>query len=177
MRTLWFTFVVFVLSGCGRFVYGGGEIFVWNGTGARYEITLEGRTNATLTLGPKSGARLAGVAGKSTLVAQKSQGGARKYELMLERDRALLVNLDADACFARADIAGMYQPGKERLKVIKVYGQAEVIALDAAAAVWPGEAPPATRPKSVGTFQRIYEVPCELLAKDNELKDFLRAVR
>jgi tryptophan synthase alpha chain len=163
-----------VLGGCGL-IFGEGKLFVWNGTAQRVIAVVDGRTSAELPLQPGSGTLISGAtAGPYEVTIQHEDGSEKKVSFSLTADHLAIVNADAQSCFARTDISGMYQPGKPRVTMLESYPATEVLELDDIVHVFPGESAPAARPKSLYAFQRMYAVPCDLVGDDTALTENVR---
>ena len=169
MRTLLVVSLGWSLVGCGKLLFGSGTVFVWNGTDRRQEVVVDGRSSDSFTIPSHSGERIDAVAGKYRVVQ-----GQRVYEFDLKGDTTVVVNLGSEACFARADISGMYQPGKERVRLVQTYDRGDVLTFDPEVPVLPGEPPPATRPRSSYGLQRLSDVPCNLLRDEAAMSDWVR---
>jgi hypothetical protein len=88
-----------------------------------------------------------------------------------------VVNVGAEACFARSDISGMYTTGKEPVRLLQTYDKLDLLVFDVSIPVLPGEPPPAKRPKSAYAFQRLSEVPCNLMRDEAAMADWVRKTR
>ncbi len=164
------------LAGCSVFV-GEGKLFVWNGTERPVIAVVDGRTEAELPLRPNSGALLEATAGDYTITLQRDDGSERRQALTLAADQLAVLSVDAASCFARADISGMYQEGKPRVLLTQAYPPAELQVIDSGISVFPGEAPPAEKPRHLTAFLRLYAVPCALISDESALREHLRTLR
>ncbi len=171
MRKLLVVGIGFALVGCGKLFFGSGTLFVWNGTDRTLKVEVEGRTSESLTLANHSGERIDAVAGKYRLV---QGGGQHEYDVDLKDGDTVVVNLDAESCFVRSDISGMYQGGKERVRLLQSYDKGDVLTFDQDVPVLPGEPVPSSRPRSAYAFQRLSDVPCNLLRDEAAMADWVR---
>jgi len=87
------------------------------------------------------------------------------------------LNLGAEACFARADVKGMYQEYGDRVRVLKAYAANERVTIADVINVFPSEPLPPNRPETPYAFQRLSAVPCEILADEEAVRDFVRKQR
>ncbi len=173
MRNLLVVSLAWTLVGCGKLLFGSGTVFVWNGTDERQTVEVEGRSSESLTLSSHSGERIDAVAGKYRVVQGKG-GSQRAYEFDLKGDTTVVVSLNSAACFARSDISGMYQSGKERVRLVQTYDKVDVLTLDPEVPVLPGEPPPVSRPRSSYGLMRLSDVPCNLLRDEAGMAEWVR---
>jgi hypothetical protein len=175
----WLTLAVLAAGsvGCGKVIYGGGDLFIWNGSNDRFEVDVNGRSSARFSLAAHTGQRVEDAVAGSYTVTQSKDDKQRVYDGVLKDGGTLLVNLEGAACFVRTDISGMYQAGKERVRLLQSYDQNDVLVLDLPIPVMPGEAVPATRPKSTNAFQRLSDVPCNLLRDQAGMAEYVRRSR
>ncbi len=161
-------------TGCEKELYGTSTLYIYNGTEMAAEVSLSGRSTAKVTLRAGSGELVRDlIAGPYQIAIIKggAMGGMLGTELV--RDRLTLVNVDGSACFARADIAGMYNPSKAAVHLKQVYQGETLFSIPEEIGVLPGEAPPASRPKSAYSFFRVSVVPCDLVGNDYKLQDYI----
>jgi hypothetical protein len=166
--------VLLGLTSCGKIIFGSGHLFLWNGTPGPVELVVDGRSSGAFRLSSHTGERLDdAVAGSYNVTwgAAKASSGAR-FEL--KPDATVVVNVASASCFVRSDISGMYQSGRERVRLLQKYDRGEFLVFDQEIPVMPGERPPASRPKSAYAFQRLSDVPCELLRDEAGMAEFVR---
>jgi hypothetical protein len=166
------------LAGCQSIVYGTGGVFVWNGGTESASIKLEGRSAGDLSLAAGTGQLLKDwVAGPYHASIRTSGGAAHEVSFDLKQDQTALVNVEAKSCFARTDISGMYQAGKERVHFLAAYEAQELLLIDQPITVFPGEAPPTERPRGVTALQRLSEIPCRIVKDSYEITEHVRRQR
>jgi hypothetical protein len=167
-----------VCGACEAQLHGTGSLYVWNSTADRVEVGVEGRTAADVALSSQTGKLLEElVAGpyQLSVVHGGALGGIVGTELV--RDRLTVFNVGSTACFARADVAGMYTKRKAPVRLLEVYDKQTVISIRAEIGVPPGQRLPATRKKSPFGFQRVAAVPCEIIGDDWAVEDFIQKLR
>jgi hypothetical protein len=161
MKHVWLV-VLFACLGCDGMLYGVGSLYVYNGTDHAAEVQIEGRTPRTVRLRPNKGEMLdEAIAGTYTVSA-----GDKTAEVAVTKERLTLFNLDSAACFARLDVIGMYQSGKEPVRVLETYEGEQVMAIADLINVPPGSNLPSAAPKTSFPYQRLVVVPCHLLEDD-----------
>ena len=161
-------------TACSKVIFGSGDLFIWNGTDGRVDIVVDGRTSATLDIPAHRGERVEDATAGPYRIFERTAGGQRVYTLDLKNDGSSLVNIGAASCFARSDISGMYESGKERVRLLQSYDKSEVLAFDLLIPVMPGEPLPVARPKVTVAFQRLSDVPCELLRNEAGMAEYVR---
>jgi len=172
-----FAFVLALLGGSGcKIVFGSGDLLLYNGTDQSAEVTVDGRTSGTFTIPAHRGERLEGAVAGAYKVVEKAPT-QRQDQFELKDGGTVVVNIGSEACFARSDISGMYTTGKEPVRLLQTYDKLDVLAFDVAIPVLPGEPPPARRPKSAYAFQRLSEVPCNLMRDEAAMADWVRKTR
>ncbi len=152
-----------VLAGCGEAVFGGGDLFVWNGTPTKVTITVDGRTSDEFAVLSGTGRHVRAVAGAYKVKVAPEGGSEELVELEVAPDTMELVNVGAADCFARIDVTGEYQPSKPRALVIESYPAKARISVPTTVHVMPGESLPSSRPKNVAKFQRLMVVDCKIV--------------
>ncbi|MBN1960416.1 MAG: hypothetical protein JW841_05680 [Deltaproteobacteria bacterium] len=175
-----FLFAVFFLiatTSCSKIIFGSGELFIWNGSDRRTEVTIDGRSSATLSLVGHSGARIKDAVAGTYRIVERRDGKEITYNFELKDGTSVIVNLGGHSCFVRTDISGMYQSGRERVRLLETYDKSDVVSLDLLLPVMPGEPLPATRPKSTYAFQRLSDVPCNMLNNEAKMIEYIRRQR
>ena len=178
--------LVLCATGCERLLYGAGQVYLWNGTGAVVQVEMSGKKQGTATLRPETGQLFEKVtAGPYTFAL--SRGGEKGDTLSVEVQDDLLsiVNIDGVGCFARANVIGMYQKGIEPIQVGEVYRGQKTIQQEGPIDIFPGQRLPQQAPRkpySSLSFLRLVVVPCELLKGDpdearEKVVQFLRRLR
>jgi hypothetical protein len=175
MRRLLVLTTAVCAAGCGKIIYGSGDLMIWNGSDQAVKVSVDGHSSGSYSVMSHMGERLEGaVAGRYRVT---EQGSGRVYELELKDGGTAVVNIGAVACFARSDISGMYTTGKEPVRLLQILDRADVASFDVEIPVLPGEPPPPSRPKSAYAFQRLSEVPCSMLRDEAALADWVRKTR
>lgn len=165
------------LSACDKYIYGNGNIYLWNGSDKPVAFLVEGRTRTETELPASRGtAVIEPVAGPYTLKLTSRGQPTREVTFDLKAGETVVVNVDAASCMARSDIIGLYKSTSEPIRVIETYEPKEIIILGSVISVYPGELVPKKRPKNTMTFQRMSAVPCDLLKVDKkgQLHEFVR---
>lgn len=172
----WLAMVTLVVGGsaCGKVIFGGGELFIWNGGDERVDVVVDGRSSATFDIPAHRGERVEDAVAGTYRVIERKGGKEQVYNFALKDGSSTVVNLDANSCFVRTDISGMYQAGKERVRLLQSYEKNEVVSFELLLPIMPGEPLPAARPKSTYAFQRLSDVPCNLLRNEAEMADYVR---
>ena len=178
-RTLLMISVLGCLSACSESLYGTGVLYLYNGTDQPATVTVEGRTSAKASLRPQSGELLPNViAGPYQLALAKggAMGGIIGTEVV--KERLTIVNVDAAACFARVDIAGLYSRKAAPAVLKQIYQGDTVFSIPEEIGVLPGERPPDTRPKTAYGLFRVGVIPCSL-AKGNDflIEDYFQKLK
>lgn len=175
MRRLAFVLAVLGASGC-KVVFGSGDILLWNSTDQPVDVTVDGRTSGTFTLPPHRGEHLEGSVAGAYKVTEKLPT-PKTTEFALKDGGTVVVNVGSAACFARSDISGMYTTGREPVRLLQLYDKLDLLVFDVSIPILPGEPPPARRPKSAYAFQRLSEVPCNLMRDEAAMADWVRKTR
>jgi len=163
------------LVACKGAIFGSGKLFVWNSTDGTATVTLEGRSGDEFVLAPHAGQLIeSAVAGPYTMSAKLALGRTHEVAFELKGDRTYVVDVAGAACFARTDISGMYQSGKDRVAWLGDYPAQKALELADPIGVFPGEPVPAARPKSAYVFQRLSEIPCPLLGNKHDIVEHVR---
>jgi hypothetical protein len=147
-------------------IFGGGDIYVWNGTPAKVDVAVDGRTDDTFQVLSGVGKLERAVAGSYDVKITPEGGSEEDQKLDLEADALELINVGSSDCFARMDVSGEYQSGKPRAVVLEAYDKQPRISIKAEVHVFPGEPLPRERPKSPYAFQRLIVIGCDIV-KDN----------
>lgn len=164
------------LLACQAQWYGTGQLHIHNGTPKPATILVQGNQSTHVQLTKGHGRCFKKyVAGKYNVTI--SQPGVTKqfFEAELKRGEWLIVNVDRRGCFARVDIAGLYDKNKAPVRVLQTYTASQVFSLPDTIDVVPGEKPPGKRAKSPYPFQRLLAVPCTLLDDARALDQYLRS--
>jgi len=101
---------------------------------------------------------------------------ASEWQLDLIDGKTEILNLGAEACFARTDVKGMYQEYGDKVSVLKAHAAHERVTIADVINVFPSEPLPPNRPKPYA-FQRLSAVLCEILAEEEAVRDFVRKQR
>lgn len=166
------------LCACNSHWYGAGLVYVWNGTEQGAQIEFQGANAMLLELEPGRGELLENVvAGPYTVTIRRSGGPETQVRTELRKELLTVVNVGRAACFARADVSGMYTAGRKPVSVTEVFRGQEILPMQVPIHVRPGEALPQKRPKSTFGFQRLAVVPCDLIEDTNSLEEHLRKIR
>jgi hypothetical protein len=178
-RALFALLVCAGITGCAKELYGTGVVYVWNGTDDKAEVTIEGRTTSKVSLRPQSGELVKDVIGGPYQIAIMKGGtmsGIVGTELV--KERLTIVNVAGAACFARADISGLYSRKTPPAQLKQVYQGDTVFSIPEEIGVLPGERPPEARSKSAYGFFRIAVIPCAL-TKGSEflVEDYLQKLK
>lgn len=178
MRARVLTVALVLCGACEAQIHGTGSLYVWNGTDERIDVGIEGRTPNEISLPRQTGRLLAEmIAGpyQISVVQGGVLGGMVGTELV--RDRLTVFNAGANACFARADVAGMYTKNKTPVRLLEVYDKQLLISIRDEIGVMPGQPLPKKRKKSPFGFQRVAVVPCQDIRDDYEVQEFIRKLR
>jgi hypothetical protein len=166
------------LLGCRGAVNGFGAVCVYNGTDQAAEVKLTGSTPVTLSVRPNSGEIVRDcVAGTYQIAISKKGGFPQIVATEIVRDRLTLVNVDGAACFARANIVGLYGRGGAPVRLSQLYRGEIVSSIPEEIGVLPGEHTPPTRPASAEVFFRVDAVPCELTDEAWKVEEYLKKHR
>lgn len=152
-----------------------GKLFVWNGSDQPLMVTFVDQALDDLALRPQSGHLFERVSvGSYAYTTSRADGTQAQENIEVVQKRISIANLSQAACFARVDIAGMYTPGKERIVFLESYDNRPVLTLDDMLHVFPGEPVPPTRPKSSYAFQRMQQIPCDVVDDRISVTEYLR---
>ena len=178
MRTVIISWLLFMVVACDSALYGTGMVYAYNGTNKSAEISLDGRTPTALSLRSGGGQLVVNLVAGPYQVTIK-QPGTFPQILATEfvRDRLTLVNVDGAACFARADILGMYSQQKAPVKLSQIYRNELISSIREEISVLPGEHVPDARPRSAEVYLRADVIPCDLAGDDFKVEDYLNRHR
>ncbi len=102
---------------------------------------------------------------------------ASEWQLDLIDGKTEILNLGAEARFARTDVEGMYQEYGDKVRVLKACAANERVTIADVINVFPSEPLPPNHPETPYAFQRLSAVPCEILADEEAVRDFVRKQR
>lgn len=175
----WWILVAVLAMGCQDKSDGLSTLYIYNGTKQRRSVKVVGdEMRAEFLLRQGTGKLFEEQEpGERTVAFRSGDGSARSTKLELERDAFTIVNIDAAACFARADVSGMYVPGKTPVKVNEIYDREPLISMESAVHVFPGERLPEAKPQSPFGFNRVAVVPCESVEDRYALADHIKELR
>ena len=159
---------------CKGLVEGKGTVYVYNGTDAAATVKLEGSSPMQVELRPQSGQLLTGcVAGSYQISVARKGGFPEIMAAAIVRDRLTIINVGAAACFARADIVGMYGRSKPPVRVTEVYRGKAIISIPEEISVLPGEPVPQNRPRNTEIFFRVDVFPCAMADLNWKIEEYL----
>jgi hypothetical protein len=165
-------------ASCEAQIHGKGIVYLHNGTGAAVKITMQGRTPLEQHLRANTGKLYEEIiAGPYQIAVSKGDAFPEMLGTQIEKNRLTIINIDGAACFARADMAGMYNRKKAPVRVLGVYKKQHVISIPDQIAVLPGQSMPKRRAKNTFAFQRVTVVPCDLAQNDWAVEDYLQTRR
>ncbi len=177
MRIVGLTLVL-LAAGCDSALYGTGVVYVFNGTEKSAEINLDGRTPRDLSLRAGGGQLLVDLVAGPYQVTIKQEGTFPQIVATeFVRERLTLINVGSAACFARADIVGMYSQHKAPVRLAQIYKDGLIFSIPEEISVLPGERVPDNRPRSAEVFFRVDVIPCELAAEQFKVEDHLHRRR
>jgi hypothetical protein len=177
MRLTFLAMVSLASIACAEQIHGTGILYLYNGTGQRATVNLEGRTPVSEVLRPNTGKLVEDcVAGEYQVTIAKGEDFPALLVTEVVKDRLTIINVDAAGCFARADVAGMYSKRKAPVRLLHLYREL-VISIPDEIGVLPGRRMPDRRPKNAFAFQRVAVVPCEVAEDDWTVEDFLQRHR
>lgn len=171
------------LVGCESALYGEGALFIWNGTEETVEFNIKGRTPGQTRLKFERGELFDGIiAGGYTVTAIKDGVPLSPVSLEVAKDRMTVFNFDSVGCFARADVSGMYRRGKAPVRTLEIYRDEQVMPLQNAIAVKPGQRLPGEAPRLTreSVLQRLVVIPCSLAEEEEaneKVAEFVRRLR
>jgi hypothetical protein len=178
MRAIGSIAVLLACGACQAQIHGTGSLYIWNGTGERIEVGIEGRTPTEVSLRSQTGELFEDlIAGPYQLSVIQGEALGSIVGTELVRDRLTIFNAGSAACFARADVAGMYTKRKATVRLLEVYEKQLIVSIRDEIGVPPGRPLPATRKKSPFGFQRVAVIPCEITGDDWVVEDFLQKLR
>lgn len=167
-----------VLCGCQEQMYGSGVVFLFNGTERRVTIVMDGRSPNSIELRPGGEKFLEAVIADDYQVSiSMGEGIPWMGATPVVKERLTIVNVDGAGCFARADVAGMYNKKKAPVRVLEVYKGQAVTPIADEIAILPGFGLPEKRPKNAFAFQRVAVVPCDVAGDDWNVEDYLEKRR
>jgi hypothetical protein len=165
-------------ASCDAQIYGQGIVYLYNGTGAAVKITMQGRSPLELRLPANSGKLYEEIiAGPYQIAFSKGDAFPEMLGTQIDKNRLTIINIDGAACFARADMAGMYNRKKAPVRLLEVYKKQHVISIPDQIAVLPGQSMPDKRAKNTFAFQRVAAVPCDVARNDWAVEDYLQTRR
>lgn len=164
--------------GCPAQIHGVGSLFLWNGSGETIDVEIDGPTPSKVHLRRNVGKLLdEQVAGNYQIAVSKGSGFPEMLGTEIKKNRLTIFNIGGTACFARADISGMYNKKKSPVKLIEIYKSQMIISVIDEIAALPGQPLPQTRKKTPFGTQRVAVVPCELTSDDWLVEDFIQKLR
>jgi hypothetical protein len=177
MRLTFPAMVLLASIACAEQIHGTGTLYLYNGTDQRATVNLDGRTRVNEVLRSRTGKLVEDcIAGEYQVSIAAGEGFPALVVTEVVKDRLTIINVDAAGCFARADVAGMYNKKKAPVRLLQLYREL-VISIPDEIGVLPGRRMPNRRPKNAFAFQRVAVVPCEVAEDDWTVEDFLQKQR
>ncbi|MEZ4271657.1 MAG: hypothetical protein R3C68_09565 [Myxococcota bacterium] len=167
MRTFLLLSALVSVMGCEKIFHGTGQLYIWNGSQTVVKVEASGSTPVVTVLQPESGHLFRDVTSGEYSMRVLSGSKSTSLAGKINKDALTVLNVDKLGCFARANIIGMYQKGKEPVEVTEVYRGQLLIRQQGVIDVLPGEPMPVEAPRKPYAYLRFVVIPCDLVSDDS----------